>query len=347
MFDDLQYNVYRFFEYWQQGIDEIFGSDNDNSNVAVPCPYYRDGIIHINASSPQSWFNLSDGVHQDVPQSYANIVIDSNSLAFIRDIIPLDYNPPYWADADRQLAANAISNRINDVGYNLGMDENHVGEPLYPNVAGDLFQSLITANSNYPLQIDRNNSSYYGTFAIVNGDDAISLDIDGSLSSPFIGELRFINTKPLVGVNISPREIDSLNNNYYEYHNHYTEDGITVYYSDDYTFITYEGDKTYNEVQNVVNNAYNNDNSVTIKVNAPSYETVKNGNRHPYYIAPLQPLQIPELGEMSLPAGEFGDAPKILAESVNEMTGLLDHLGLTAIFIVCALLVFIIRKVRD
>ena len=71
--------------------------------------------------------------------------------------------------------------------------------------------------------------------------------------------------------------------------------------------------KTYNQVQNVVNNAYNNDNSVTIKVNAPSYDTVKNGNRHPYYIAPLQPLQIPELGEMSLPCRRpFGDAPKSL-----------------------------------
>lgn len=339
-FDNLQYNVYRFFEYWQQGIDTVFGSDNDNSNVSVPCPFYRDGTIQIYGSS--TWIDTSG--YRDTARCFARCTVDKDSLNFLHDFEPIDYLPGrYWTEEDKTEAYNAIMEKYQSTGFNIGMDENHVGEYLYfDNNSYDKW--VISENSSNPFEIDKNSNRYYGKIAPRYDDQ--SLDIDSNFSSPFQVYLFFKLDSKVVGTNISQPEINYYTG-YNEYNNHYTENGITVYYSDTFTFINYEGEKTYNEVRNVVNNAYNNDNSVTIKVNAPSYETVKNGDRHPYYIAPIQPLQIPELGEMSLPSGDFGDAPKILAESVNEMTGLLDHLGLTAIFIICALLVFIIRKVRD
>ena len=339
---NLQYNVYRFFEYWQQGIDKIFGDGNDNSDQPVRCPFYRDGDINLYAGA--TYIDVSGYI--DPVRCYARCTITNDSLSFLHDFRPIDYSPnQFWTEEDRQEAYEVLVSRVNQNNFVLGMDENHVGENLYADISG-MYQFIVSENSLYPFEMDWNSNKKYGTMAIRY--DGQVFDIDTNYDNPFtLYNFGYIAKSDTVGTNISPAEVTSIDNNYYEYHNHYTEDGITVYYSDDYTFITYEGEKTYNQVQNVVNNAYNNDNSVTIKVNAPSYETVKNGDRHPYYIAPLQPLQIPELGEMSLPAGDFGDAPKILAESVNEMTGLLDHLGLTAIFIVCALLVFIIRKVRD
>lgn len=342
MASNLQYNVYRFFEYWQQGIDTIFGSDDDNSNKAVGCPFYRDGDVTIYGSN--TWITVSG--YGDTARCYARCTIDNNSLNYLHDFRPIDYLPNrYWTEQSKQDAYDAIVAKYNQIGFNFGTDENHVGEPFQFDMTG-LYQFLKTPYTNYPLQITQNSVNKYGTAAIRYSGQV--LDIDTNYGSPFtFYNFGYIANSDVVAVNVSPAEITDIDNYYNEYHNHYTEDGITVYYSDDYTFITYDGDKTYNQVQNVVNNAYNNDNSVTIKVNAPSYETVKNGDRHPYYIAPVQPLQIPELGAMSLPSGDFGDSPKILAESVNEMTGILDHLGLTTIFIICALLIFIIRKVRD
>lgn len=341
---NLQYNVYRFFEYWQKGIDSVFGEDNDNSNQPVLCPYYREGEILLTAAN----HTIDVGGYGSNPICYCHVVINSDNLQFLGQLSVLDFYPDgglggMYTDADNQESVDMISSLMNQYGFAFGMDENHTGEYLYNDTSG-YYQLLRTTESINPLEIDKNGNRYYGTAQV--GFGLGSFNIDQNFTSPFT-VYNFNLGKDSVGTKLAPNEIDQITNNYYEYHNHYTEDGITVYYSDDYTYITYEGDKTYNQVQNVVNNAYNNDNSVTIKVNAPSYDTVKNGNRHPYYIAPVQPLQIPELGEMSLPAGDFGDAPKILAESVNEMTGLLDHLGLTTIFIICALLVFIIRKVRD
>ena len=344
-FDNLQYNVYRFFEYWQQGIDQIFGADNDNSNLPVECPYYRDGDIIITAGN--HFFTYNGYGHN--PLAFEHVTITSNNIQFFQGTSPVDWYPDgglagTWNDAAVNDAYELMVDVIDEYGFVFGMDENHVGEQLYNDTTG-YYQLLRTPNTVNPLEIDKSGNRYYGTAQIGFGGGVFNLD--QNFSSPFTVynfDLNYYH--PVVGSDLQSNEISQINN-YYEYHNHYTEDGITVYYSDNFTFVTYDGQKTYNQVQNVVNNAYNNDNSVTIKINAPSYESLKEGNRHPYYIAPLQPLQIPELGEMSLPAGDFGDAPKILAESVNEMTGLLDHLGLTAIFIVCALLVFIIRKVRD
>lgn len=339
---NLQYNVYRFFEYWQQGIDEIMGSDDDNSDVPVPCPFYRDFDIEL--YDGKSYVMV--GGYGYNPRCYARCTIDNSRLSFIHDLHPIDYYPDNrWDDTAIQNSYDMMVSKVNEYNFVFGMDENHVGEYITSDLTG-AYQYLKSEHSNYPFEIDQNQNKYYGTIAIVYDGDR--LNIGGRYSNPFhIATFGAKISSDSVGVNVSPREISSITNIYHEYNNHYTENDITVYYSDDFTYITYEGDKTYNQVQNVVNNAYNNDNSVTIKVNAPSYETVKNGDRHPYFIAPIQPLQIPELGEMSLPSGDFGDSPKILAESVNEMTGLLDHLGLTSIFIICALLVFIIRKVRD
>lgn len=339
---NLQYNVYRFFEYWQQGIDSIMGADDDNSDVPLPCPFYRDFDIEIYDGTT----SVTVGGFGYNARCYARCTIDNTRLQFLHDLRPLDYYPDSrWHDADLQNAYAVMLSKVDEYNFVFGMDENHVGEHLSFDTSGS-YQLVKSENSRYPFEIDKNDNKYYGTIAIrYNGN---RLNIGQNFSNPF----QMVNfgaklNNDTVGVNVAPKEITSITNNYNEYNNNYTEDGITVYYSDDFTFITYEGNKTYNQVQNVVNNAYNNDNSVTIKVNAPSYESLKNSDRHPYYIAPLQPLQIPELGEMSLPAGDFGDAPKILAESVNEMTGLLDHLGLTTIFIICALLVFVLRKVRD
>ena len=339
---NLQYNVYRFFEYWQQGIDSIFGSENDNSDQPVLCPFYRDGDVLLYAS--ETYIGVSSG-YSDYIRCYARCTITNESLSFFHDFRPIDYLPnQYWTNEDIQESYQALVSRVNDNNFILGMDENHVGEHLYSDNS-DLYQFLRSENSNYPLEMDWLSNKKYGTIAIRY--DGLGFNIDTYYSNPFeITNFGYL-VSDSVGTNLDTSERDSLVNNYNEYNNHYTEDGITVYYSDDYTYITYDGEKTYNQVQNVVNNAYNNDNSVTIKINAPSYDTLKNGEKHPYYIAPVQPLQVPELGEMSLPSGDFGDSPKILAESVNEMTGILDHLGLTTIFIICALLIFIIRKVRD
>lgn len=344
---DLQNTVYRFFEHWANGIDEIFGVDNDNSDVPVPCPFYRDGYTGVVAYG--TYVNINGYGYN--AEGYAHLIINSNSDNFISEIIPVtEADFPTVTDADRQLLCTSVQDRFNQTGFNIGMDLATFGNPLF--FDANRYNWLRTANSTYPFNLSYDNHNYYGTIKPeirTNGFEN-PIDIDNLMQwvkNGFEITVSLDLDLPVAGGKLNNDDIQYINNNYYEYHNHYSEDGITVYYSDDFTFVTYEGDKSYNEVQNVVNNAYNNDNSVNIKVNAPSYETIKNGDKHPYYIAPLQPLQIPELGEMSLPAGDFGDAPKILAESVNEMTGLLDHLGLTTIFIVCALLVFILRKVRD
>ena len=43
---NLQYNVYRFFEYWQQGIDQIYLETVTIILTSwLRCPFYRDGDI--------------------------------------------------------------------------------------------------------------------------------------------------------------------------------------------------------------------------------------------------------------------------------------------------------------
>lgn len=337
--ESLQYNVTRFFEYWQQGVDDIFGSDNDNSDEPLLCPFYRDGYVYL-----QSDGFILESNYYDISKCKCRCTITNDNDQFLSDLQPLDYLPESWNSNDVLTAYDICLSKFNSTNFGLGMSQAQLGETLYFDTITQN-QFLRTSTSTYPFDLRKDNNTYLARIATsINGVSTINLNANYSNYYTFYS-FGYINDG-IVGSKISSNEISEINN-YNEYHNHYTEDGITVYYSDEFCFITYDGDKSYNQVQNVVNNAYNNDNSITNKIYAPSYESLKNGDKHPYYIAPLQPLQIPELGEMSLPPGDFGDAPKILAESVNEMTGLLDHLGLTAIFIVCALLVFIIRKVRD
>lgn len=342
MLNDLQHDVYRFFEHWQIGIDSVFGADNDNSDKEVPCPYYRDGTIGIKAG--RTFFDVYG--YGTNPFCYGRLVVSEDSISFITQYNQID-SWDNWNDTHIQTAYELITNKVNSTGFNLGMSSDYLGDHLYYDENNWYLRTNYSSN---PLDITYNNSTYYGSIepypAYYIWDNPIDVDFTFGISNGFRYRVAMSFANPIVGTSIDNHDIQNINR-YNEYHNHYSEDGIDVYYSDSFTFITYEGNKSYNDVQNVVNNAYNNDNSVTTKITAPSYDTVKNGNKHPYYIAPLQPLQIPEIGEMSLPAGDFGDAPKILAESVNEMTGLLDHLGLTALFIVCSLIVFIIRKVRD
>ena len=74
--------------------------------------------------------------------------------------------------------------------------------------------------------------------------DGQVFDIGGNYGNPFtLYNFAYLPKGDTVGTYVSPSEVTSITNNYNEYNNHYTEDGITVYYSDDFTFITYEGEK--------------------------------------------------------------------------------------------------------
>lgn len=342
MLNDLQHDVYRFFEHWQIGIDSIFGSDNDNSNKEVPCPYYRAGTIGIKAF--RTYFDVYG--YGDNPVAFGRLVVAEDSTSFLTEVNPVD-SYGNWNDSHKQTAYNMIVDKINSTGYNIGMSPNYLGDHLYYDENN---WYLKTDDSSNPLDITYNNTTYYGSiepYASNNiWENPIDVDFVWGISNGFRQRIAMSFAAPIVGTSIDNHDVQNINN-YNEYHNHYTENGIDVYYSDNFTFITYEGNKSYNDVQNVVNNAYNNDNSVNIKITAPSYDTVKYGDRDSYYIAPVDAIQVPSLGEVSLPSGDFGNAPKIIAESVNDTISITDHLGITAIFIICALLTFIIRKVRD
>ena len=185
----------------------------------------------------------------------------------------------------------------------------------------------------------------------------VTVDWHGSPQRPDTGATLnshiLCSEYPAVIISNNP-QIENVMNHYYEDNiTHNTYNDYNVYNGDNFIYVNPPSNNiTYDDLVKAIDKGVND---INVRLNltgdtiikTPTYDDFKYGDRDPYYIAPVDGINVPSLGEVSLPSGDFGDAPKVIAESVNDTMSILDHLGITTVFIICALLTFIIRKVRD
>lgn len=178
MLNDLQHDVYRFFEHWQIGIDNIFGSDSDNSNKEVPCPYYRDGTVGIKAG--RTYFDVYG--YGTNPFCFGRLVVSEDSSSFLVGTNPLD-SWDNWNDSHKQQAYELIVDKINSTGYNLGMSSSYLGDHLYYDENN---WYLRTEDSSNPFDLTYNNTTYYGSIEPYPSNNIWENPIDVDMTWEFL-----------------------------------------------------------------------------------------------------------------------------------------------------------------